>query len=223
MHWKIFDIVGPVMIGPSSSHTSGAVRLGLLANKIIGGIPDKALIYLHGSYAQVYKGHGTDISLVAGLLGISPDDENMINAFKLASKAGLDFQIATIDLGDEYHSNTVKFVLTKNENEIELIGSSIGGGNVEIVEINGIKTASLNGKSNVLITFQEDKAGVIANIAGILSKFEINIGSMNTTRNHKGGEALTIYNLDNPVKSDIQKQINHTQNIRWVRTLPKLY
>jgi L-serine dehydratase len=129
------------MVGPSSSHTAGAVRIGLVAYQILGETPTDATILLHGSFAETYQGHGTDRAIVAGLLGLNTDDERIIEAFELAAERGMRFRIDTIDLGEGYHMNTAKLhVLGKKENGIEVVGSSIGGGNVVIVEINGFKT-----------------------------------------------------------------------------------
>jgi len=146
MKWSVFDIVGPIMVGPSSSHTSGAVRLGLFANKLIGGIPEEAQIFLHGSYAEGYKGHGTDKALIAGLLGIAPDSEKVVKAFKVAKEKGMKYKLIPTDLGSQYHPNTAKFILKKEDTRLELIGESIGAGSVQISEINGIKTNALNAR-----------------------------------------------------------------------------
>jgi L-serine dehydratase len=222
MKWDVFDIVGPIMVGPSSSHTSGAVRLGLFANKLIGGIPDEATIYLHGSYAQVYKGHGTDKSLIAGLLGIEPDSEKVIKAFEVAKLVGLKYKIIPTDLGNEYHPNTAKFILKKGKETIEIVGQSIGGGSIEIVEINGIKTNMLDGKYNTLITLQKDKPGVIAAITSIIAEEQLNIANMAISRDKKGGDALTILTLDGEIPEKVIDLIKNLKTIKWVRILPKL-
>ena len=109
MRFETFDIVGPIMVGPSSSHTSGAVRLGLFANTLLGGVPEKADIFLHGSYAQVFKGHGTDKALIAGLAGFQPDSEKIVVSFDKAKKLGMKYTITPTDLGNDYHPNTARF------------------------------------------------------------------------------------------------------------------
>ena len=135
---SIFDIIGPVMIGPSSSHTAGAVRLGLLAASILGAKPVKAEIYLHGSFAETAKGHGTDMALLAGLMGWLPDDERIPEASRYAQESGLAYSYDKIDLGNMAHPNTVFFKLTgANGARCDIVGSSIGGGQVKVTEIDG--------------------------------------------------------------------------------------
>ena len=135
---NIFDIVGPVMIGPSSSHTAGACRLGLLAAGILGERPQQAEILLHGSFARTYKGHGTDRALVAGLMGWQPDDVRIPNALKLAAEAGVKFTFHPVDLGSMAHPNSVLFRLTgKNGNACEVIGASVGGGQIMVTKVDG--------------------------------------------------------------------------------------
>ena len=135
---NIIDIIGPVMIGPSSSHTAGAVRLGLLAASILGAPPVKAQIDLHGSFAQTYRGHGTDVALLAGLMGWLPDDARIPQARKYADEAGLEYKFDKVNLGDLTHPNTVRFTLeAENGSRCEVIGSSIGGGQVEVSAIDG--------------------------------------------------------------------------------------
>ncbi|MBD3329189.1 L-serine ammonia-lyase, iron-sulfur-dependent, subunit beta [Candidatus Dojkabacteria bacterium] len=222
MNWSIFDIVGPVMIGPSSSHTSGAVRLGLFARYLIGGLPTKADIYLHGSYAQVYKGHGTDIALVAGLLGHSPDDENAINSLEEAKKLKLQYSFHLTDLGADYHPNTAKFELRRDDEKLEVIGESIGAGNIQIVEINKIRTNCIDGKYRAIIVSQLDKPGIIASVSDILSTKKINIAQMTVSRNGRGKEALSVLNIDNGVSQEIMEAIERVPAVNWAKLLPKL-
>ncbi len=149
-NWSVFDIIGPVMIGPSSSHTAGACRLGLMVNRIFG-IPDEVEIQLHGSFAKVYKGHGTDKALVAGILGFDSDDERLIKSFQLAEDQGLKFNFSKNDFGSKYHPNTVKFKLKKDNQVHTMIGSSIGGGNIEIISIDGVNVEGLDGANDFTI------------------------------------------------------------------------
>ncbi len=148
--WSIFDVIGPVMIGPSSSHTAGACRLGLMVNRIFG-VFDEIEIQLHGSFAKVYKGHGTDKALVGGILGFESDDERLIKSFQLAEEQGLIFNFSKVDLGARYHPNTVRFKLKKNNHIHTMIGSSVGGGNIEIISIDGVKVEGLDGASDFTI------------------------------------------------------------------------
>lgn len=222
MSWSVFDIVGPIMIGPSSSHTSGAVRLGLFARYLIGGLPQKAEIYLHGSYAEVYKGHGTDIALLAGLLGHNPDDENAIKAHEEAKELKVKYNFHTIDLGPSYHPNTAKFRLSNKSETIEIVGESIGAGKIQIVEINQIRTNGINGQYHTIIVSQIDKPGVIAKITEILCTHKINIAEMTVSRNSKGKEALSVFNIDCGISKSILKNIEKVTDVSWVKILPKL-
>jgi len=223
MNWNAFDIVGPVMVGPSSSHTSGAVKLGLFANKLLGGIPDTAKVYLYGSYAEVYTGHGTDLSLIAGLLGIPSDSEKVVHAFEEAQKIGLKYEIIPVSEVTDCHPNTAKFVLTKNEKSLEITGISVGAGKIEIIEINGMSVNSLTGGKNTLIILNKDTPGVIMNISQLIHDNHINIATMDTARNHKGGEAMTIITVDETIPNKIIKQIENISNILWVRMLPAIH
>lgn len=213
MKWKIFDVIGPIMVGPSSSHTSGAVKLGLFCNKLIGGIPDSADIYLHGSYADVYKGHGTDLALVAGLLGFAPDSEKVVEAFNEAKKIGMKYKIIPTDLGEKYHPNTAKFVIKKGDLDIEIIGISIGGGKIEIAEINGMSIEGLDGDNPTLLVFQNDRPGVVAHITDVISKNNINIGTLHIFREQKGGKAMTIATLDSELDTSIVSIIENIDNV----------
>jgi L-serine dehydratase len=190
-----------------------------MANNIIGGIPNEVKIHLHGSYADVYKGHGTDKALVAGLLGLAPDSEKVVESFKLAKKANMSYEFITTNLGSEYHPNTAKFELT---DQITITGQSIGAGNIEIIEINGIRIMPLEGKSDTVIALQKDVPGVAAQITSTLAKEGVNIAEMNISRESKGGNALTILNIDNKINQNILDQIAKNENVIWVRLVNKL-
>ena len=163
---NIFDVIGPVMIGPSSSHTAGAVRLSLLAISILGAWPVKAQIALHGSFAQTYRGHGTDMALLAGLMGWLPDDERIPQADSYAEKNGLEYSYHKIDLGNKAHPNTVLFKLTaENGARCDIVGSSVGGGQVQVTE----RQSSKMKKSQV--------AGILFGVAmGVL--FSVSLGTV---------------------------------------------
>jgi len=222
MRWQVFDIIGPIMVGPSSSHTSGAVRLGLMANRLMGGVPDSAVIQLHGSYAEVYKGHGTDLALVAGLLGFEPDSEKVVHAFDEAKKQGLQYSFELVDLGTNYHPNTVRFVLKKGSDTLEMTGSSIGAGSVEIVELFGIPTSYIDGKSETLILMQQDRPGMVAWISSTIAAAQLNISQMSVARSQKGEKALTVINLDSPVPEAVLEGLRTVDGILWAKVLPIL-
>ena len=151
----VFDILGPIMIGPSSSHTAGAARLGKVARAVAGDEVIDVTFYLHGSFAKTYKGHGTDRALVAGILGMEPSDKRLRNSLEIAKEIGLKFKFVETDLGD-VHPNTVKFdMLTKSGERREVIGSSIGGGSIKITEVNGNRV-EFTGEYPTLIMSQKD-------------------------------------------------------------------
>ena len=192
MEMNIFDIVGPVMIGPSSSHTAGACRLGLLAAGILGGCPKKAELLLHGSFARTYKGHGTDRALLSGLMGWQPDDERLPRALELAKDAGLDYSFSTGDLGSMAHPNSVLFSLTGTVgNTCEVMGASVGGGQIVVTSVDGFPV-ELTGVLPALFVPHRDEPGVIALVSTILSQKQINIASMRVFREGKGKMASMV-------------------------------
>lgn len=198
---NIFDIIGPVMVGPSSSHTAGAVRIGNVSRKLMMESVAKAEIYFHGSFLATGKGHGTDRALLAGLMGMSCDDERIPDAFEEAKKHGLQYSFDGIDLGDQAHPNSVKmFLHGVNGKELEIIGASIGGGRIEIREIDGLKTV-FSGSYPTLIVENDDRPGEVANVTGMLAKEHINIATVQLDRDSRGGHAVTVIECDQEVPS----------------------
>jgi L-serine dehydratase len=220
--WRLFDVIGPIMVGPSSSHTSGAVRLGLFANTLFGDIPEHATIYLHGSYGDVYRGHGTDKALIAGLLGFPPDSEQVVSAEEEAKKKGMHVEIIPTNLGNEYHPNTARFVLRSGSKILEITGESIGGAKIQIVEIDGIKVNSLDGQYNTLLTKQHDQPGVAAAVTAILAERKINIAQMSISRGAKGDRALLVINVDGDLPQLVADQIDALPQVEWVKILSQL-
>lgn len=200
---NIIDIIGPVMIGPSSSHTAGAVRLGLLAAGILGAPPVKARIDLHGSFAQTYRGHGTDVALLAGLMGWPPDDARIPQARQYAAQAGLAFEFNKVNLGDLTHPNTARFLLEDAEGKsCEVIGSSVGGGQVKVSAIDGFEV-ELDGKLPALIIAHTDKPGVIALVSSTLASASVNIATMRVFRAKKGGLATMVLECDQRIEQPL--------------------
>lgn len=212
--YSVFDILGPIMIGPSSSHTAGAARLGKIAKIISAGEISKVAFYLHGSFAKTYKGHGTDKALVAGILGMDPWDDNLKNSLEIAGEKGIGIEFIETDLGD-VHPNTVKFEITRVDgSELELIGSSIGGGNIIISEINGNKI-EFTGNYPTIIISHYDVPGMIKKVCDILYKSDINIAFMKVYRtNGKGSNAFMVLEVDNSIP---QSTVNHIKNISNIR------
>lgn len=178
---SIFDIIGPIMIGPSSSHTAGACRIAKTARMLAGSNFKKIEFYLHGSFAETYKGHGTDKALLAGALGMNPDDERLRDSFKLADEQKLDYKFIKEDLGD-VHSNTVKIIMYNNDDSFNsIVGSSIGGGSIEIIDINGMEINFTDEYPTLILKYYDTK-GIIAFVSSIISEQGYNIESIKTTK-----------------------------------------
>lgn len=216
---SIFEIIGPIMIGPSSSHTAGAVRIGRIAREILGKKPIRAMILFHGSFAETYRGHGSDKAVVGGILGFSTDDLRIRNALEIAEKEGLKIEFKTVDLGEEYHPNTIKIILeNSNGLKIWIIGSSIGGGNIIVTKVNGFE-ADISGDYHALITIHDDKPGMIAKITSILAKNEINIARMKVSRIRKGALAFSSLEVDQEIPREVVKEIEKIIGVNLVRAL----
>ena len=195
----IFDILGPVMVGPSSSHTAGAARIGKMARTLLGGEPMEARIHLHGSFAETGKGHGTDRALLAGLLGMKPDDLRIPNAYEEANRAGMAYSFRTVELRDA-HPNTALLELTgKSGKQLTLQASSIGGGAIVVNKIDGIDV-NFTGDFNTLIVRNQDESGSVAAITSILSQVHINVANMSVNRHRRGGDALMVIETDQHIK-----------------------
>lgn len=211
---SVFDIIGPVMVGPSSSHTAGAVRIGLVARDLFGGTPDAVDIYLYGSFMETYKGHGTDVALVAGLLGFDTDDSRIPKSLELAEEAGL--QVNFIEMTEERsHPNTAVLNMRCLDQQLSIEGISIGGGKIEIVALNGFPIA-ISGNYPALLVFHKDTFGTIAKVTSILSNHEINVGQMQVSRKEKGDLALMTCELDDEITDDVLDQIRQCEGIQTV-------
>ena len=216
---SVFDIVGPVMIGPSSSHTAGACRLGSLALAVFGSSPIRAHILLHGSFASTGPGHGTDLALVAGLLGMHPDDPRIPRAFELADEAGLSVSFAEADLGDA-HPNTAVFELEDAAGrQIGVRGSSLGGGDVVVTEID-LFEVEVTGDLPLLVVGHVDRPGVIAAVTGLLAKSGVNVASMQVSRERRGANALMLIVTDAEVDRSAAEQIAAQPGVTSVRRVP---
>jgi L-serine dehydratase len=209
---RLFDILGPVMIGPSSSHTAGAVRIGWTARRLLGDIPVEAKIGLHGSFALTGKGHGTDRALIAGILGMKPDDEMIPESFSLAEKNGLKFEFSTIYLRNA-HPNTVEINLTgEHGRTLDIIAESVGGGRIMIRSIDGI-TANFSGEYNTLIVHNMDTPGHVAAVSSALMQRHVNIANMQLYRSEEGKYAVMILECDQRIPDDIEQWLSHIDGI----------
>jgi L-serine dehydratase len=215
---NVFDIIGPIMVGPSSSHTAGAVKIGYLANKLMGEPIRSARIYLHGSFLTTGKGHGTDRALIAGLLGMKPDDIRIPDSFALAQKAGLVFSFDAIELRDA-HPNSVKLNLTSaSGRELEIMAASVGGGNIKIFQIDGLD-ANFGGDLPTLIVHNQDRPGLVTEVTAMLSKEAVNIATMQLYRSRRGGDAVMVLECDQEISKASIAGLQSLDGIRKVTYL----
>jgi len=218
---SLLDIIGPVMVGPSSSHTAGACRLGLLARGLISGTPQSALIELHGSFARTGEGHGTDKAIVAGLLGFLPDDERIRTAIQIAEQEGLDYRFEKTTLSDSSHPNTVRMSLERGDLKATLVGSSLGAGRVLVTEIDGYPV-EITGNFHTIALVAEDRKGSVARITRILADHEINIATLRLTRKQKGGDAFMVIECDEAPGDGVRDELRSLDWVRWARRLVKV-
>lgn len=212
MDISIFDVIGPVMVGPSSSHTAGAVRLGRMG-KMIAQVPFSHVSFgLHGSFAKTYQGHGTDRALVAGVLGLSEQDERITQSFELANQQSLTYEFCEVEL--EYmHENSVQMTFQlETGTTCEVIGSSIGGGQVVIRSINGFDV-EFSGTAPTLILQHNDQKGTVSQVAHLLALNDINIAVMKLSRTARGAVACWIIETDSLIPGSVMKQIMAIPNM----------
>lgn len=218
---SVFEVIGPIMIGPSSSHTAAAVRIGQISRALLGEAVTKAVIQLHGSYALTGKGHGSDKALVAGLLGFDVADERIRDAFKYAEEAGMTVKFQNVDLGDEYHPNTVRLLIEgKKGAHFEITAVSVGGGNISITEINGLPI-QLSGEYHTLITIHKDQPGIVARATAVIANHKVNISTMNVARQRRGGLAAMAIEMDQPLPPEALHELEDRAQI--VRLIPPIY
>lgn len=217
----VFDIIGPVMIGPSSSHTAGAARLGLMAGKILGEKVVKAEILLHGSFAQTYRGHGTDKALVGGIMGFRPDDKRLRQALEIAEATGLEFSFTPVDI-PEAHPNTAVLKLTgESGRTVRVQGASIGGGNIRVTKIGDFEV-DLTGRYPALVVLHDDKPGMVNKITNVLSRYKINIAYMRLSRKNRGQEAMMILETDDMLSDDVVEECTELQHVLKALAIPAI-
>ncbi len=215
----LFDIISPVMIGPSSSHTAGAVRLGLLAKNIYKNTPKKVVFKLYNSYAHTGKGHGTEKGLLAGVLGLSVDDRRIKNIFESDIAKEIDYSFEYYD-NFKYHPNAVEMIF-EGENKMFIAGESVGAGEVAIRKINDFNV-KLTGKYNTLILVYKDMPGMISQVTSILQSKNINIASLICDRNAKGKEASMIISIDGNIDSSVVETVEEIPEVYFVSYVEKL-
>jgi L-serine dehydratase len=217
MSHSAFSIIGPPMIGPSSSHTAGAVRIGLAARALLKKPPVHAKIELHGSFAATGKGHATDRALVAGLLGFAADDERLKDSLVLAKEAGLEVEFLTVDLGEESHPNATRIHLSDTDGNIHsLVGWSVGGGSIQIREIDGFAT-SFDAELSVCILWNKDHQGYIAKVTTLYACADINIATIHLNRSGRGADALTVIESDTTLPDTIARVIEDMPDTLAIR------
>lgn len=211
---SVFDIIGPVMIGPSSSHTAGAARIGRVARDLFGRQPKWVRIHLYGSFAETYRGHGTDVAIVGGLLDYDTHDERIKTAFEDAKEAGMQYEFIPEEANKE-HPNTARLVMGDDNGEMSVEGISIGGGKIEISEVNGFKLRLTGGMPAILVV-HNDRTGCIANVANCLAMHNVNIGHMEVSRIERGHTALMVIEVDQNIDDRILQQISFIPHITKV-------
>lgn len=212
---NVFDVMGPIMVGPSSSHTAGAAKIGYTARMLMRGHIRKAEIYLHGSFLLTGKGHGTDRALVAGLLGMKPDDDRIPDSFSYAKEEGLEYMFDGIELRDA-HPNSVLLKLTgRQDNRMEIIASSIGGGSIVINQIDGVE-ADITAAYPTLVINNVDRPGHVSMVTSLLSKHSINIATMKIQRNKRGGNAVMIIECDQEVPYEALDLLHNSEGVTKV-------
>ena len=217
----LFDILGPRMVGPSSSHTAGACRLGYVVQAILGGMPDQASVGLHGSFAMTGEGHGTRIAITGGLLGHRPDDERLRNAAAEAREKGLAIEFQTVDLGDDAHPNSAVFDVTRGDERIRVTGCSIGGGQIRVQEIDGF-AVDLSGSLPTIVVVANDVPGTVARITSLIADRGLNVATVRVDRTGRGERALMTIETDEDVPDDVLAELAGQEWVHWIRNVHQL-
>lgn len=218
---SVFDIIGPIMVGPSSSHTAGAVRLGRIARTILGTQPEDALIELHGSFAQTGQGHGTYQAIIAGLLDMPADDDRIPHSFGVAEEMGMAFRFEVAELGEDAHPNTARLTLQAGARTAKITGASVGGGMVNVSNIQGY-AVDFGGEYDTLLVIAEDRRGTVNAVTGWLLDHDINVAFLRVGRRKRGGQAMMIIETDEPIPPNLVEALEDFSWVEWVRVVPKV-
>ena len=211
---QLFDIIGPVMVGPSSSHTAGAVKIGYVARKLLGEPVKSAEILLYGSFEAPGKGHGTDRALVAGLMGMKPDDARIPDSLNLAHDQGIVIKFGSVSL-KEAHPNSVLLKLVGENRKLEIVGESLGGSIINVASIDGL-SANFSGDYPTLIVHNNDQPGHVAEVTSMLSHKSVNIASMQLYREHRGGNAVMVLECDQEIPEQAIQWLKHLEGVEKV-------
>jgi len=221
MATSVFEIIGPTMIGPSSSHTAGACRIGWAARQILDEEVVSATIHLHGSFLATGEGHGTPQALVAGLLGMHPDDGRLPSAREIAVDRGVAVRFEEIDLGPQAHPNSVQIAIGGAKSSLTLTASSVGGGSIEIGEIDGIRV-HVCGTLETLLLWHRDTPGFLARVTAVLACAEINVAAIRTSRVERGLDALTAVEIDGTFPPEVPALLRLAPSVHRISLLPVL-
>lgn len=217
---SILDVMGPVMVGPSSSHTAGTARLGRVAREILDEDPTVVHFFLHPPLAGTYRGHGSDFALVGGAIGLNVDDPRIPEAIRIAEQMGVDITFSEEDLGD-VHPNTVRIEIAGKTRQAEISGSSIGGGVIEVFRINGFQTR-FKGDSPTLLLFYRDRPGMISEVTNTIAEEGINIASLSCSRKQRGKDAFMQIDVDSPISNAALQRIRDTPDVEEARYLDRI-
>jgi L-serine dehydratase len=212
---SVFDMIGPIMIGPSSSHTAGVVRIARAAIRVLGGIPDEAAVTFYNSFAKTYEGHGSDRAIIAGLMDFKTDDARIKNALELAAEKPLHYTFKSIGNSSVHHPNTIRLQLKKGERSVEIVGESLGGGVINIAEVDSF-VANFSAQNHTLIIKADDVSGAIAFISSVLAQEKINIATMSVSRKGKHDMACHVIEMDSGLQ-EITRQ--YLMSLPWIKQL----
>jgi L-serine dehydratase len=212
---SVFDMIGPVMIGPSSSHTAGVVRIARAAIRVLGGIPDEAIITFYNSFARTYEGHGSDRAILGGLMDFKTDDPKIKNALEIAAEKGLNYKFKSIGNSSIHHPNTIKLNLRRGENQIEVVGESLGGGVINISEVDGF-VANFSAQNHTLIIKAADISGAIAFISSVIAQEKTNIATMSVSRKGKNDIACHVIEMDSGIR---EITTLYLKSLPWIKQL----
>lgn len=210
---SVFDMIGPVMIGPSSSHTAGVVRIAKAAIKVLGGTPDNSEITFYNSFARTYEGHGSDRAILAGLMDFETDDKRIKESIEIATQKGLKYHFKSVGNASTLHPNSIRLNLTKGNKQIEVLGESKGGGIINIAEVNGFK-ADFSANLHTIIIFAGDVKGSVAFIANVIAHDDCNIATMSVSRKGKNDMACLVIEMDSGIKP---VTFEYLKSLSWVK------
>jgi L-serine dehydratase len=217
---SILDVMGPVMVGPSSSHTAGTARLGRVAREILDDDPVAVRFFLHPPLAATYRGHGSDFALVGGAIGLNVDDPRIPEAIRIAEQMGVEIEFREEDQGD-VHPNTVRIEIEGKERTAEIVGSSIGGGVIEVFKINGFQSR-FKGDSPSLLLFYRDRPGMISEVTQVIAEEAINIASLYCSRKQRGRDAFMEIDVDSPISDEALHRIATLPDVAEAKYLDRI-